>query len=47
MLYLIPFNFLCMFGTVKYFQNIQRIARKMWPSRQKATLFNFFFVGTA
>jgi hypothetical protein len=46
MLFLIPFNFLSLYATIKYFQNIQRIARKFWPKRQKATLWNFFLVGT-
>lgn len=47
MLFLIPFNFFCLYATIKYFQNIQRIAKKYWPRRQKATLLNFFLVGTA
>mmetsp|Transcript_5701 Transcript_5701/g.4326 ORF Transcript_5701/g.4326 Transcript_5701/m.4326 type:complete len:89 (+) Transcript_5701:110-376(+) len=36
-----------MMGTMKYAQNIQKIAKKFWPKRQKANLVNFFFVGTA
>lgn len=47
MLYLIPFQFVAIFATMKYFQNIQRIAKVLWPKRQKATILNFFFVGTA
>jgi hypothetical protein len=33
MLYLIPFNALSLWGTIKYFQNVQRIAKKFWPKR--------------
>ncbi|CDW87986.1 histone h2a [Stylonychia lemnae] len=47
LLYLIPFQFFCLWGTIKYFQNIQRIAKLFWPRRQKATIFNFFIIGTA
>jgi len=47
MLLLIPFNFFSLYATIKYFQNIQRIAKKFWPNRQKATLLNFFMIGTA
>lgn len=46
-LYLIPFNFFAMWGTIKYFQNIQSIAKKYWPKRQKASIGNFFLIGTA
>ena len=46
-LYLIPFNGFAMWGTIKYFQNVQRIAKKYWPKRQKASIGNFFFIGTA
>ena len=46
-LYLIPFNALAMWGTIKYFQNVQSIAKKYWPKRQKASIGNFFFIGTA
>ena len=46
MLYLIPFNFFALWGTIKYFQNVQRIAKAFWPKRQKATIGNFFFIGT-
>ena len=46
MLFLIPFNFLALFGTIKYFQNVQRIAKIFWPKRQKASIGNFFFIGT-
>ena len=46
MLYLIPFNFLALWGTIKYFQNVQRIAKAFWPKRQKASIGNFFFIGT-
>ena len=46
-LYLIPFNFLAIFATIKYFQNIQKIAKRFWPGKQKATVMNFFLVGTA
>ena len=47
MLYLIPFNFFALYATVKYFQNIQRISKKYWPKRQKASIMNFFIVGTS
>jgi hypothetical protein len=47
MLLLIPFNFFSLYATIKYSQNIQRIAKKFWPNRQKATLLNFFMIGTA
>jgi hypothetical protein len=47
LLYLIPFQFLSLYATIKYFQNIQRIAKIFWPKRQKATLLNFFVIGTA
>ncbi len=47
MLYLIPFNALALWGTIKYFQNVQRIAKKFWPKRQKASIGNFFLIGTA
>jgi hypothetical protein len=33
MLYLIPFNFFALWGTIKYFQNVQRIAKKYWPKK--------------
>ena len=46
MLFLIPFNFLALWGTIKYFQNVQRIAKLFWPKRQKASIGNFFFIGT-
>ncbi len=46
MLYLIPFNALALWGTIKYFQNVQRIAKKFWPKRQKASIGNFFIIGT-
>lgn len=46
MLYLIPFQFAAIFGTMKYFQNIHKIAKIFWPKRQKATILNFFMVGT-
>ncbi len=47
LLLLIPFNFLSLYGTIRYFQNIQKIAKKFWPNRQKATVFNLFLIGTA
>ena len=47
LLFLIPFNFFAIYGTMVYFRNIQRIARRFWPNRQKATVMNFFLVGTA
>ena len=47
MLFLIPFNIFSLWATMKYFKNIQKIARRFWPTLQKATLLNFFVVGTA
>ena len=46
MLYLIPFNFFALWGTIKYFQNVQRIAKVFWPKKQKASIGNFFLIGT-
>ena len=46
MLFLIPFNFFALWSTIKYFQNVQRIAKRFWPKRQKASIGNFFLIGT-
>ena len=47
MLYLIPFNFFALWATIKYFQNVQRIAKVFWPKKaKKASIGNFFFIGT-
>ena len=45
-LFLIPFNFFALWATIKYFQNVQRIAKAFWPKRQRASIGNFFFIGT-
>jgi hypothetical protein len=44
--FLLPFNGLVLKGTLWYAKNINRIARKMWPNRQKVSVMNFFIVGT-
>ena len=46
LLYLVPFNFFSLFATMRYFRNIQKIAKRFWPKRQKATIGNLFLVGT-
>jgi hypothetical protein len=47
LIWLIPFNFAMMFGTMKYFQNVKFIAKRFWPNRTKATIGNLMLVGTA
>ena len=46
MLFLIPFNFFALFATIKYFQNIQGIAKRFFPNKKRASIMNFFLVGT-
>ncbi len=45
-MWLIPYNFLMVWGTLRYCANIHNIARKYWPNRRKATVWNLFLVGT-
>jgi len=47
MLLLMPFNGLCIFGTMKYCANIQKIANRFWPKMQKVKISNLFLVATS
>lgn len=44
--YLLPYNFGVLLLTVKYAQNLNRVASRFWPNRQKATFRNMVLVGT-
>ena len=46
LVFLLPYNLLLLFGSVKYAKNIHKISRALWPNRRKFTLGNFIFVGT-
>ena len=43
--WLVPFNLLVILGTIKYARNINGIAAKYWPGRQRATLTNVSLAG--
>ena len=46
MLWLIPYNFMIIWGTLRYCSNVQTIARKFWPNRQKVKISNLFMIAT-
>ena len=45
-LWLIPFNFGVIWGTLRYCSNINSFAKKFWPSRQKVEVSNLFMIAT-
>ena len=46
LLWLIPYNFGIIWATLRYCGNVNSIARKWWPSRQKVKVSNLFMVAT-
>ena len=46
MLWLIPFNFAMIWGTLRYSMNIQNIGRKWWPKQAKVRVGNLFMIAT-
>ena len=46
MFMLIPYNAMMVFFTLKYMKNYTKIANRLWPNVQKATLRNLLYVGT-
>ena len=46
MLWLIPYNFAIIWGTLRYCTNINRIAKKYWPKKQKVKVSNLFMIAT-
>ena len=46
MLWLIPYNFGIIWGTMRYCSNIQNIGSKWWPKHQKVKVSNLFLVAT-
>jgi hypothetical protein len=45
-LWLIPFNFGVIWGTLRYCTNLNNIAKKYWPNKQKVKVGNLFMIAT-
>ena len=45
-LWLIPFNFGIIWGTLRYCANVNNIAKKFWPGKQKVKITNLLFIAT-
>ena len=46
LLWLIPYNFGIIWGTLRYCGNVNSIAKKWWPGRQKVKVSNLFMIAT-
>ena len=46
MMWLIPYNFAIIWGTLRYCYNIKNIANKYWPSHQKVRVSNLLLIST-
>ena len=46
LLWLIPYNFGIIWGTLRYCGNVNAIAKKWWPGRQKVKVSNLFMIAT-
>ena len=44
--WLLPYNFLVIWGTMKYCANIKTIAQRVWPNYQKVKISNLIIVST-
>ena len=44
--YLLPFNILMIYGTIKYSKNVNAITKYFWPHRRKVSIKNLFIVGS-
>ena len=45
-MWLLPFNFVTIWGTLRYCSNVQTIAKKYWPGLLKVKLINLIIVST-
>ena len=46
LLWLIPFNFGIIWGTLRYCANVNNIAKRFWPGKQKVKVGNLLMVAT-